>query len=1183
MAVLERVVEQDRAQLLICPVVDWPTFLAWYSPPPPLVSDLAEAASAVSGDSTGAAGAFPEVFAATPAESREDLLTERFRQVVARVLRVSEDRVDPAATLSSLGVDSLLAMELRSGIQAEIGVTVPVVALLGSGSVAALVQELGGRLSELVADGVVGGVSTGAVELFSDPAEYPLTQNQKALWFLKQLNPDGFAYNIGGAVQVRAEIDPDALFTAFRTVVERHPSLRTNVSMRDGRPVQRVRPVEDALHDHALVDVQGRPWEEIHRLIVDTYREPYDLERDPLVRFRLYRRADDHWVIMKAVHHIVSDAISTFTFIEELFAVYEGLRSGHPIELPDHAATYLDFLNHQNRFLAGPDAARMREYWIDHLPEETPALDLPTDRPRPLVQTNNGASEFFTLDADLSARVRALAEDRGVTVFVVLLSAYYLFLQRYSGQDDLIVGSPVTGRTSPEFASVYGYFVNPLPLRTDLSGDPAVAELLDRVRTTVLGGLDHQEYPFVLLVDELGLQHDPSRSAVFQAMFILLTHSVSTERHGYRLEYVELPEEEGQFDLTLSAYEEAADGLFHCVFKYNTDLFDAETVRRMLSHYVNLLRGLTRGPVDQPVSRLSMLEDAERELIVDRWSGRRVPAERAEPVHVLFERAAAAAPDAVAVSAPTESGDTSVLSYGELDERSARLAAHLRASGVGAGSVVALCMEKSPELVTLVLAVLRAGAAYLPLDPGYPVERLSALVEASEARLLVTDDQGADRLAGAPVTVVSAADLLLTCQAPTAGRAVAAPEPTPADEDSEDPTAYLVSTSGSTGRPKLVRVGHTNLAAAYAGWRDAYRLEDDARVHLQMASPAFDVFTGDLVRALCSGGTLVLASRELLLNSALLYDTMVRERVDCGEFVPSVVRGLMAHCERDGRSLDFMRLLVVGSDVWKNEEYLRLRAVCGRDTRVVNSYGLSEATIDTTWFEGAVDSADPGRTVPIGRPFPGSAVYVLDGGGEPVPPGVTGELWVGGTGVAHGYAGDPELTRERFVALPLPSPSTAQGDAPEQRVRLYRTGDLARWDATGVLHLIGRADSQVKVRGHRIEIGEIESRLAAWPGLEQAVVTVRADAAGNTSLRAYCVPMPGTVLDVRELRRHLAATLPTFMIPAAFVEMAELPVTANGKVDTNALPAPRPRPATGRTNHPSPSTRPGWPSTGGSC
>ncbi|MCY9785316.1 amino acid adenylation domain-containing protein [Nocardiopsis sp. EMB25] len=1149
MAVLERVIEQDRAQLLVCPVVDWPAFLAWYSPPPPLVSRLAEAGTARTGDGPDRAAGFPETFAAAPAEDRPGLLTHRLTEVVARILRVAGDRVDPSASLYSLGMDSLLAMELRAAVLAEVGVAVPVVTLLGGGSIGDLVGELHERLSELVADGAVGGAGSGSAEVFTDPGEYPLTQNQKALWFLEQLNPDGFAYNIGGAVQIRAELDPDTMFAAFRAVVDRHPCLRTNVLTRDGRAVQRVHPAGEATTDHALVDVGGRPWEEIHALIVDAYRAPYDLERDPLVRFRLYRRADDHWVIVKAVHHIVSDAISTFTFIEELFAVYEGLRAGRPVAPPAPEATYLDFLNHQNRFLAGPDAARMREYWIGRLPDEVPALDLPTDRPRPLVQTNNGASEFFTLDADLSERVRALAEERGVTVFVVLLSAYYLFLQRYSGQDDLVVGSPVTGRTSPEFGSVYGYFVNPLPLHTDLSGDPSVAELLDRVRATVLGGLDHQEYPFVLLVEELGPQHDPSRSAVFQAMFILLTHNVSTERHGYRLEYVELPEEEGQFDLTLSAYEERADGLFHCVFKYNTDLFDPDTVRRMLSHYVNLLQGMTRGPSDRPVSRITMLGAAERRLILDDWSGRRAAAPPTEPVHVLFGRAAKAAPDAVAVSAPTESGDTRRVTYGELDERSARLAAALRVRAVGRGAVVALCLTTSPDLVALVMAVLRAGAAYLPLDPAHPVDRLAALTEAAGARLVVTDDRGAERLSGASVEVVSVAELNReAARVPTGALRTAGTD----DAVDAEATAYLVSTSGSTGRPKLVRVGHGNLAAAYAGWRDAYRLEEDARVHLQMANPAFDVFTGDLVRALCSGGTLVLAARELLLNSALLYDTMVRERVDCGEFVPSVVRGLMAHCERDGRSLGFLRLLVVGSDVWRNEEYLRLRALCGRDTRVVNSYGLSEATIDTTWFEGSVDAADPGRTVPIGRPFPGGTVHVLDAGGEPVPPGVIGELWVGGTGVAQGYVGDPEQTAACFVTR-----TVDHGDT-ERTVRLYRTGDLVHWDATGVLHLVGRADSRVKVRGHRVEIGEIESRLAAWPTLEQAVVTVRPDASGNADLCAYCVPTPGTVLDVRGLRRHLAEALPTFMIPSAFVEMAQLPVTTNGKVDTAALPVPRP-------------------------
>ncbi|TPN19034.1 AMP-binding protein, partial [Mesorhizobium sp. B2-3-3] len=366
-----------------------------------------------------------------------------------------------------------------------------------------------------------------------------------------------------------------------------------------------------------------------------------------------------------------------------------------------------------------------------------------------------------------------------------------------------------------------------------------------------------------------------------------------------------------------------------------------------------------------------------------------------------------------------------------------------------------------------------------------------------------------------------------------------------------DSPAYVITTSGSTGRPKAVRVSHHNLASAYAAWRQVYRLDTDVRVHLQMAEPSFDVFTGDLVRALCSGGTLVLADRDLLFDTTRLHRTMRQEQVDCAEFVPAVVRGLMDHCAREGLTLDFLRLLVVGSDAWSVGEYRRLAGLCGPGTRLVNSYGLTEATIDSAWFEGPVDDLEPGAMVPIGRPLPDSTLHVLDLHGEPVPPGVPGELWIGGPGVALGYAGDPEQTGERFVTRTL---ARDTGARPE---RLYRTGDIARWDTRGRVHLLGRTDGQVKLRGHRIEIGEVEAHLAQWPPLARAVVTVRTDTGGEAALCAYCVPEPGAALDVRALRRHLARSLPSYMIPSHYVELPALPLTANGKVDTAALPAPR--------------------------
>ncbi|WP_052488514.1 non-ribosomal peptide synthetase/type I polyketide synthase [Streptomyces sp. 150FB] len=1158
MAVLERVIGQDRAQLLVATVVDWPVFLAWYGAPPRLVTDLAAAASGAA-DATDAArkdGSDLETlhaaFRDTDTATRRALLTDRFTHVAAGVLRVRPDQIDPAAGLGTLGLDSLLAMELRSRVQADLGIALPVVALLSNAPVSDLISQVYDGLADLVAAGTDDAgkndaAAASAVELFHDEGQHPLTQNQKALWFLKQLNPDGFAYNIGGAVEVRVELEPELMFAAFRTLVERHPSLRANFTYHAGGPVQKVARAEEAALrlDVALFDVQDLEWDAIHALIVREYRKPYDLERDPLVRLRLFKRGQDRWVLMKAVHHIISDAISTFTFIEELLAVYEALRRGRTPELPPVSARYLDFLNRQNQFLAGRDALRMLDYWKTHLPADAPALNLPTDKPRPAVQTHNGASEFFVLDADLSARVHALAREHNVTVFMVLISAYYLLLHHYSGQDDIIVGSPVTGRTQEEFAGVYGYFVNPLPLHLDLSGSPTVEQLLTRVRDVVLGGLDHQEYPFVLLVEKLGLQHDPSRSAVFQTMFILLTHKVATEKYGYRLEYIELPEEEGQFDITLSVYEDEADRRFHCVFKYNTDLFLAGTMRQLSLHYVNLLDALTRAPAAGPAGRLEMLGPEERERIVGDWSGAAAPAATpTEPVHQLIRRIAAERPEAIAVSAPAEDGANHRLTYQELERRSRARARRLRALGVADGAVVGVCLDKSPELIVTLLAVLMAGGAYLPLDPDNPADRLAYMVSHAGAALVLVeadaDDAARERFADLPVRVLALDDLT--------------EEPSPDAPDQAvdmDGPAYVIYTSGSTGRPKAVPVSHRNLASAYEAWRVEYRLDRDVTVHLQMASPSFDVFTGDLVRALCSGGTLVLVGRELLFNTARLYAAMRQERVDCGEFVPSVVRGLMAHCEHDSSRLDFMRLLIVGSDSWKVEEYERLRALCGPETRLVNSYGLTEATIDSTCFEGPVDGLAHSHMVPIGRPFPGTQVYILDGHGEPVPPGAPGELWIGGAGLTTGYVRDPEQTAHRFVTRTL----SREKDA--RPVRLYRTGDLARWDKDGGVRLIGRADSQVKVRGHRVEIGEVESHLARWPALARAVVTLRPAGRGESTLCAYGVAAPGTQLDWRQLRRHLAGLLPTYLIPSSFTELPELPLTLSGKVDTAALPAPR--------------------------
>ncbi|MEV0598228.1 amino acid adenylation domain-containing protein [Streptomyces sp. NPDC050315] len=1140
MAVLERTIGQERAQLAVATVTDWRTATNWYAAPPALVADLAAAAADT--PATGARGTFLDAFrAAEGEEARRLLITERFGELVAAVLGVPRERVDPAAGLLALGLDSLLAMELRARTGTELGVTLPVVALLSGEPVDALTDRLYDGL--LVADGSEAGP---AAEQHSDEERYPLTHNQKALWFLHELDPEAHAYNLGGAMVVHGALDPDLVFDAFRILIERHPCLRTTFVAEDGRPVQRVSPEVRA--DTAVFDVRGEDWDAVRARLVQEYRRPYDLTRDPLVRLRLYQLAPDRWVLLKGVHHIVSDAHSIFAFIEELFTLYDALRQGGPAELPPLPARYLDFLNRQNSLLAGPEAQPMLDYWRAHLPTRIPDLELPTDKPRPAVATHHGASELFEIDAELSARVHALSRRHDVTPFMVLLSAYYLLLHRYSGQDDLIVGSPVSGRTRPEFAPVYGYFVNPLPLHVSLAGDPSVAELLARTRDTVLGGLDNQEYPLVLLVEKLGLPHDASRSAVFQAMFVLLTHQLGEELAGHPVENVQLPEQEGQFDLTLAAYEEPASGRFSCAVKYNTDLFHAATARRMAGHYLNLLDALTRAAAEAPAARLPLLSPEERDRILTRWSGTDRTADHEVPVPDLVRRCAAERPGAVAVVHPTAAGETRRLTYAELDERSRRAARRLRALGVRDGAVVAVRMAKSPELIVTLLAVLRAGGCYLPLDPGHPADRTARLVADAGAVLLVADRAEPDRSEPDRDGPDRDAPEVITADE------LAAPVPadsTPEDTASEPPIdldapAYLLHTSGSTGRPKAVRVSHRNLAAVHAAWRAEYRLDDEPGVHLQMAAPSFDVFTGDLVRALCSGGALLLADRDLLFDTHRLYRTMAEERVDCAEFVPAVARGLISHCEAAGLRLDFLRLLIVGSDIWRAGEHRRLRALCGPRTRLINSYGLTEATIDSAYFEGPVDGLAPGATVPIGRPLPNSELYILDRYGEPVPPGVTGELFIGGAGVATGCLGDAGESARTFPALTL-------GGAPR---RLCRTGDLARWSADGTVHLLGRVDRQVKVRGHRVETGEVETQLSRCAALRQVHVTTHRTEGGDNTLCAYYVPDDGAPVDRGELRRRLADHLPAYMIPSHFVALPALPLTANGKVDTAALPAP---------------------------
>lgn len=1073
-----------------------------------------------------------------PHEARRDKLVAFVRERVARVLGHSPDRVEIERPLTTMGLDSLMAMELRGAIESELGATVPLTSFLEGPNVAQLAE----RVLSLWSDNNEGRTPLTAAD--GPVTQFPLAPNQQSLWFLHQTTELGAAYQISGAARIRAALDLDALERALRRLGARHEALRATFTTADGRPVQNVGNVEAV--DFRVEDVRASSEPEVEQRLSDEARRPFDLEHGPLLRVVLYQRGPEDFDLLMVIHHIISDFWSIAILIDELGRFYEQERSGVPAGLAPLELRYSDFVRWQSAMLASAEGERLWEYWRAQLDGPLPELNLPTDRPRPTVQTQNGASRYLHLDEALSARLTALGETEGASPYTLLLAAFQVLLGRYSGQRDVIVGSPVAGRTRPGLEGIIGYFVNLLPMRADLSANPSFTDFLRHVRQTVHGALEHQDLPLPLMIQRLQPDRDPSRSPIFQVMFIyqkaqrldeqgltpfsLFESGPKLQLAGLTLESIALDKHTALFDLTLTAAR--SEGRYSLALEYNTDLFDAATVDRMLVHFQTLLEGIVTDP-SVPVGDLPVMTRNERVRVLEGWGSAPALPRTGVCVHELVARHARTRPDSVAVVLGGEA-----VTYGVLDAKANRLAHRLRAVGIGPNALVALCLERSPEMVVGLLGVLKAGGAYVPLDPAYPDGRLSGILAEAKPALLLTRRADRARLAAYDGPIVALEDVdgdpSLPSEAP-------APNITPAH------TAYVVYTSGSTGTPKGVMVSHANLANAWRAWEEAYRLSDAPLRHLQMAGPAFDVFAGDWVRGLASGGTLVICPREVMLDPEALDAMIRRERIDCAEFVPAIAAALLEHLEQTGGRLDSLRLVAIGSDLWLAGQHERLRRVCGATTRVVNSYGLTETTIDSTYFEGDLGALRPDRPAPIGRPFAGTRLYVLDRNGNPVPPGVPGELYIGGEGVALGYLHNPALTAARFV----PDPFAATPGA-----RMYRTGDFVRWRDGGALEFMGRLDEQVKIRGYRIEPGEVEGTLNRHPDVRAAAVVAREDSPGVRRLVAYVVSAGAEPLAAAELRRWLQERLPEPMIPSAFVSLDSLPLSPNGKVDRKALPAP---------------------------
>ncbi|MET0395684.1 MAG: amino acid adenylation domain-containing protein [Longimicrobiaceae bacterium] len=1028
----------------------------------------------------------------------------------AEVLGV--ERVGVEDDFFALGGHSLLAARVVSRVRDALGLELPLPAVFAAPTVAGLAR----RVEALLREGT-GAEAPPLVPVPRDGAPLPLSFAQQRLWFIHQMEPDGAAYNLPCALRVRGPLDPGALERALTDVARRHEALRTRFPERGGVPVQLVEPARPVrLPRVELAGLSGPAREaELSRLAEREARRPFDLAAGPLLRGMVVRLGEDDAAVLITVHHVVADGWSVGILVREVSALYAAHAGGGDARLPELPVQYADFAVWQRARLAGEVLERQLAWWRGELRGAPPLLELPADRPRPAAMDGAGRRVDFRVDAAVAAGVRALARREGATPFMALLAAWQLLLARASGQEDVVVGTPVAGRDRLETEGLIGFFVNTLPLRADLSGDPTFGELLRRVRARTLEAYAHQELPFERLVEELAGGRSRAHAPLFQAVFALRPAEAAEPRLG-EAEVTAMPVAgvSAKFDLSLGLAEDA-DGALVGGLEYATALREPATAARMAAHYATLLAGIAADPGARAWA-LPLMDAAERRRVLAEGHGpERAPA--AECVHELVARQAERTPDA-----PALVFRGAALTYAELERRANRLAHRLRAHGVGPEARVGVCLERTPELVVALLAVLKAGGAYVPLDPAYPRARLDAMVEDAGVALVLTSTALAGLLPrGVAALALDATDV--------GGEPDAAPE----SGVGPDNLSHVIFTSGSTGRPKGVMIRHGAVAALLHWLRETVS-DEERSAALFSTSVSFDVSVAELFGTLAWGGTLVLAENALELAT-------LGEPVVLASMVPTAAAELL----RSGGIPASVRTLNLGGEPLPADLARGLYAL-GTVERVANLYGPTEDTTYSTYAR-VERGAD---VVTLGRPLPGTRAYVLDGAMEPVPPGVVGELYLAGDGLARGYAGRPELTAERF----LPDPWGPAGS------RAYRVMDRVRRRPDGELEYLGRVDQQVKVRGFRIEPGEIEAALRAHPAVREAAAVAREDAAGDRRIVAYVVAADGAPA-AAELRAHLREHVPEYMVPSAFVALDALPLTPGGKLDRLALPAPADAPA----------------------
>jgi amino acid adenylation domain-containing protein len=1017
------------------------------------------------------------------------------------------------ANFFEIGGHSLLATQVISRLREAFRVELSLRTLFASPTVA----ELAAVVEEARKIGA-GVALLPSMEPVDRTGELPLSFAQERLWFLQQLEPQSSAYHLFNGIRLRGQLNLSAFEQTLQEIVRRHEILRTTFTVVDGRPFQRIAAASSvslAVRDLSAFEKVERD-AEVERAAQETVSTPFDLVAGPLLRAELLRLSDDEHVLLFVLHHIISDGWSATVLVREVAALYEAFCAKRSSPLPELSIQYADYAAWQKYSLQGEVLENHLSYWRETLKGAPPSLDLPTDKPRPMVQTYNGDSVGFALSKELSEALSALSRREGATIYMTLLGAFQLLMSRYSGQTDIVVGGDTANRTRVETESLIGFFVNQLVLRTNVDGNLTFRELLRRVREVTLGAYAHQQLPFEKLVEELQVVRELNRNPLFQVMFTLQNNTRNFELSGLQLEAVPVKRTSAKFDLTLMIVE-TTGGLVGG-FEYNTDLFNRSTIERLAGHFETLLKSIVAEP-EEKVSSLSILTEAERRSLAD-WSVGQPAHVPAETTPELFEAQVSRTPDAAAVVDEKVS-----LTYEELNQRANQLAHYLRKQGVDTEVVVGLCLERSVEMVVALLGILKAGGAYLPLDPNYPLQRLEYMLTDAQVGLVLTNQRLLEQLPvhwGQTIVLDEVWEAIASESEANPKAAVEAKN-----------LAYVMYTSGSTGQPKGVMVTHGGLCNLAVAQIECFGVRPDSRV-LQFASLNFDASISEICMTLCQGAQLHLVNSEEVLVGPALSALLQEHEISVVTLPPSVLKQL-----RDGEEFRKLESLIVAGEACGAE----LVEDWSEGRRFFNAYGPTEATVCGTVQECHRGEGRPG----IGKAIANVEVYVLDESLSMVPVGVRGEIYIGGAGVARGYWQRAELTAERFV----PHPYSVRGGE-----RLYRTGDEGLYLDNGNIHFIGRRDNQVKLRGYRIELGEIENVLASHHTVREVVVTVREDTPGNRRLVAYVVPHDEESCSTAELHEYAQRRLPEYMTPTAFVLLDALPLNSNGKIDRLKLPAP---------------------------